>query len=40
MAQSTKKSVEDGIAVEDIVALQARVAARQLQVEDFSALWE
>jgi hypothetical protein len=38
MAQSTKKSVEDGIAVEDIVALQARVAARQLQAEDFSRL--
>ena len=38
MAQQTKKSVEDGIAVEEIVALQARVAARQLEPEDWTSL--
>jgi hypothetical protein len=38
MAQETKKSAEDGIAVEEIVALQAHVAAGQLQAEDLSRL--
>jgi hypothetical protein len=38
MAQSTKKSRQEGIAVEGIVALQARVTAGQLQAEDLSRL--
>lgn len=38
MAQETKKPQREGIAVEDIVALQARVAAGQLQAEDFLRL--
>jgi len=38
MSQSTKKSKQDGITVEEIAALQARVAAGQLQAEDFSRL--
>lgn len=38
MAQETKKSRQEGIAVEEIVALQARVAAGQLQAEDLSRL--
>jgi hypothetical protein len=38
MAQSTKKSRQEGIAVEEIVALQARVTAGQLQAEDLSRL--
>ena len=38
MAQETKKSDADGSAVEEIVALQARVAAGQLQAEDLSRL--
>jgi hypothetical protein len=38
MAQETKKSRPEGIAVEEIVALQARVAAGQLHAEDLSRL--
>ena len=38
MAQEAKKSRQEGIATEEIAALQARVAAGQLQAEDFSRL--
>jgi hypothetical protein len=38
MAQETKKPRQEGIAVEEIVALQARVASGQLQAEDLSRL--
>jgi hypothetical protein len=38
MAQSTKKSRQQGIVLEVIVALQARVTAGQLQAEDLSRL--
>ena len=38
MAQETKKTKQEGIAVEEMAALQARLAARQLEPEDWTRL--